>query len=204
LGIETNLLAKWNGAEWSIIDSSFNGQILALTEFNNELYVGGKFDSISAQQVNHIARWNDTTWFSVDGGMNNDVYSLAVYNNELYAGGTFTEAGNVSASRIAKLTSPVGVKEETENLPKDYELFQNYPNPFNPTTNFGFRITNSGFVTLKVYDVLGREMTTLVSEEKPAGEYEVKFNASSLPSGAYFYRLQAGEFSDTKKFVLLR
>ncbi|HSW55223.1 MAG TPA: FG-GAP-like repeat-containing protein [Ignavibacteriaceae bacterium] len=109
-------------------------------------------------------------------------------------------------------SDPVFVANE-ENLPDDFVLHQNYPNPFNPTTNIGFRISDGGFVSLKVYDVLGNEVATLIDEYKPAGSYEVEFNASSgssfrlvrnLGSGIYFYQLRAGKFVQTKKMILLR
>jgi hypothetical protein len=98
-------------------------------------------------------------------------------------------------------------------------LYQNYPNPFNASTNFVFRIPASlasrrsrgpaggsdfGFVTLKIYDLLGREVAIIVNGEKPAGVYNVKFDADNLSSGVYFYSLKAGEFFQTKKFVLLK
>ncbi|HSW54955.1 MAG TPA: AGE family epimerase/isomerase [Ignavibacteriaceae bacterium] len=89
-----------------------------------------------------------------------------------------------------------------------FELMQNYPNPFNPSTNIEFRIVDFGFVSLKVYDVLGNEVAILVNEEKPAGRYEVEFNpASSIKypaSGVYFYRLQSGGYIETKKMLLLK
>ncbi len=85
-----------------------------------------------------------------------------------------------------------------------YRLQQNYPNPFNPSTNIEFQIANFGFVTLKIYDVLGREIETLVNEEKSPGRYEVKFSASNLASGLYFYRITSGNFSETKKMLLLK
>ena len=87
---------------------------------------------------------------------------------------------------------------------KAYSLLNNYPNPFNPATIIKYQIPKLSFVTLKVYDVLGSEIATLVNEEKPAGSYEVEFNAASLPSGIYFYRLQAGSFVETKKMVLMK
>jgi ligand-binding sensor domain-containing protein len=97
---------------------------------------------------------------------------------------------------------------EPENIrvkePKKFSLFQNYPNPFNPITSLQYAISSRQFVTLKVYDLLGREAATLVNEEKPVGEYEVEFDGSALTSGIYFYQLKAGEFSETKKMVLLR
>ena len=85
-----------------------------------------------------------------------------------------------------------------------YSLSQNYPNPFNPSTKIQFRIAEFGLVNLKVFDVLGNEVATLVNEEKPAGTYEVDFDASKLTSGLYFYKLQAGGFVQTKKMILLR
>ena len=91
----------------------------------------------------------------------------------------------------------------------NFKLEQNYPNPFNPSTNIGFRISDFGFVTLKVYDILGNEVATLINEDLSPGEYEIEFNVGtsrdlSLSSGIYFYTLGAGEFSQTKKMVLMR
>jgi hypothetical protein len=94
--------------------------------------------------------------------------------------------------------------------PNEFALLQNYPNPFNPSTKIKFTVpvTLSGvegsLVTLKVYDVLGNEIATLVNEEKPAGGYSIDFNASNFPSGIYFYQLKAGNFIQTRKMILLR
>jgi len=83
-------------------------------------------------------------------------------------------------------------------------FIQNYPNPFNPITQIKYLLVQNGLVTLKVYDVLGREVATLVNEEKPAGTYDVEFNASNLSSGIYFYSITTGNFHQTKKMILLR
>jgi hypothetical protein len=94
-----------------------------------------------------------------------------------------------------------------EQLPdgiNSYSLSNNYPNPFNPNTTINYQIPEISFVTLKVYDVLGKEITTLVNNEKPVGSYEIEFEATSLPSGIYFYQLQAGSFVVTKKMVLMK
>ncbi|MFC2103443.1 YCF48-related protein [Bacteroidota bacterium] len=88
--------------------------------------------------------------------------------------------------------------------PSSCNINQNYPNPFNPSTNLKYSVGSLQYVTLKVFDVLGNEIATLVNEEKPAGRYQIEFDATSLPSGIYFYRLQAGTFVETKKMVLLR
>ncbi|MHB9041582.1 MAG: T9SS type A sorting domain-containing protein, partial [Melioribacteraceae bacterium] len=95
------------------------------------------------------------------------------------------------------------IKSEDE-IAYEFQLSQNYPNPFNPTTTISFLIPRTEFVSLKVYDLLGREVATLVNEEKLPGHYEVEFNGMNLPSGVYFYRLQAGNFSQTKKLLLLK
>lgn len=93
---------------------------------------------------------------------------------------------------------------EEENVVSDFWLYQNYPNPFNPTTVISYRLPAGSTVTLKVYDVLGNEVETLVEEERPAGIYKVEFDASGLSSGMYFYTLNAGNFAPTKKMMLIR
>jgi len=90
------------------------------------------------------------------------------------------------------------------SLPDQYELKQNYPNPFNPITKISWQLPVGSWQTLKIYDMLGNEVATLVDEYKPAGSYEIEFNAVNLPSGIYFYRIQAGSFIDTKKMILLK
>ena len=92
---------------------------------------------------------------------------------------------------------------ETENI-NNFSLSQNYPNPFNPSTKISYSIAAAGIVSLKIYDILGREVSTLVNEEKPVGRYEVNFNASQLASGVYFYQIKAGDFVQTKKLMLLK
>ncbi|MFA7421307.1 MAG: T9SS type A sorting domain-containing protein [Melioribacteraceae bacterium] len=99
--------------------------------------------------------------------------------------------------------------EENEQLPTEYHFSQNFPNPFNPETTISYSIPKSEHVTLKVYDLLGREVATLVDEYKQAGNYNVKFNVetrhgASLPSGVYFYRLQAGNYTKTQKMILMK
>jgi hypothetical protein len=97
------------------------------------------------------------------------------------------------------------VKEDENNIkPNDFYLAQNYPNPFNPTTRIDFVIKENGLTSLKVYDLLGREVATLVNENLQAGTYYAEFNGSNLPSGIYFYQLQAGNFVQTRKMILLK
>ncbi len=112
----------------------------------------------------------------------------------------------ISYIMVNKFNEIVSVKEEVSYISDRYSLLQNYPNPFNPSTSIQYAISSTQFVTLKVYDVLGREVATLVNEEKPAGTYNVQFtmNNVQLSSGIYFYKLQAGDFVETKKMILLK
>ena len=103
------------------------------------------------------------------------------------------------------LNNTVDVEDQgSNNIPAEYKLEQNYPNPFNPTTTIRYSIPKAGIVNLKVYNLIGEEITTLVNEDKAAGNYEVEFDASQLPSGVYLYQLNAADFVETKKMVLLK
>jgi PKD repeat protein len=94
--------------------------------------------------------------------------------------------------------------ENAAGLPGEFKLFQNYPNPFNPVTSISWQSPMSGWQSIKIYDILGNEVVTLVNEERPAGRYEAQFNATDLTSGIYFYKLTAGNFVQTKKMTLLK
>ncbi|MBK9099126.1 MAG: T9SS type A sorting domain-containing protein [bacterium] len=100
--------------------------------------------------------------------------------------------------------TPSDVSEIPSNIPTEYLLEQNYPNPFNPSTTIKFRIPEGSYVSLKVYNVLGKEIATLVSEEMNAGTYEVNFDASNLSSGVYFYKIESGNFVKTNKMILMK
>jgi hypothetical protein len=96
------------------------------------------------------------------------------------------------------------VSDENETFPTEYSLYQNYPNPFNPSTKIKYSVPQTSQVQIKVFDVLGNEIATIVKEEKPIGNYEVEFDARELSSGIYFYQLNAGNFVETKKMLLIK
>ncbi len=99
---------------------------------------------------------------------------------------------------------PSGIETENSEIPEEYHLSQNYPNPFNPSTEIEFKVPEASLITLRVFDLLGKEITTLVNEQMQAGVYKVTFEASNLPSGVYFYTLQANNYISTNKMVLLK
>jgi len=124
------------------------------------------------------------------------INSIAIINNSIYAA---TNEGLYFRELVTNID-----KDEISLYETVYLLFPAYPNPFNPSTTIIYQNPELSFVTLKVYDVLGNEIATIVNEEKPAGSYEVEFDATYLTSGIYFYRLKAGDYVETKKMVLLK
>jgi len=110
---------------------------------------------------------------------------------------------SVHTKAVIIYIAPTSIKDDYPSA-GSYFLFQNYPEPFNPSTTIKYRVSEVSFVTLKVYDVIGNEIATLVNQEKPKGSYKVDFNAASLPSGVYFYQLKAGSYLNTRKMVLLK
>ena len=103
-----------------------------------------------------------------------------------------------------KYSQSTGISQISSGIPENFTLLQNYPNPFNPVTNLEFGISDLGFVSLKVYDILGKEVATLVNEKLSPGKYKVEFDGSGLTSGVYFYRITAGEFTDTKRMLFVK
>lgn len=119
----------------------------------------------------------------------------------------FSQIGSTSVRSGSLFSSVVivtGLKESNNQLPLEYALYQNYPNPFNPSTTVRYDLPRATFVTLTIFDVLGRQISTIVEGEKPTGAYQVNVYLPNLPSGVYFYRIQARDYVKTKKFVLLR
>ena len=154
-----------------------------------------KFQNVYSDE-DYCHKTEDSIWFSDKAGMYrrvvSDEYGLCNINRGLY---------NLYVERV-----DIPDKVEINNLSNvnKFILLQNYPNPFNPTTKIRYQIPEESFVTIKVYDVLGNEITSLVNEQKPAGSYEVDFNGTGLPSGVYFYQLRAGNYVDTKKMILMK
>jgi hypothetical protein len=115
-----------------------------------------------------------------------------------------TEIMNHILSEDTSQINITGIKQLSNNIPGSFSLSQNYPNPFNPSTEIQYSIPKSGLVTLRVYNMLGQEIVTLVNQKQQAGSYTVNFDASKLASGVYLYRIQTGDFSLTKKMTLLK
>jgi len=123
----------------------------------------------------------------------------------------FTQGGDLwwVDSKVVTRHKPVGIIKTESEIPNDCKLYQNYPNPFNPSSTIGFQISESRFISLKIYDISGKEIATLVNEKLAPGKYEVpfsidRFSNSSISSGVYFYTLKSDDFADTKKMIYLK
>jgi hypothetical protein len=154
-------------------------------------------------QTNDLAFDETGALYGVIGGAT-DIGKLISIDKTTAVGTEIGETGYTNVQSLAYRTSGTSSIREEDDIPGTFSLEQNYPNPFNPNTKIEYKIAETGFVTLKVYDVVGNEIATLVNEQKPAGSYELQFDASSLTSGVYFYQLKASNFIQTKKMLLIK
>lgn len=203
-------------------DTLFHGVACESMTWNKKgqlWFAAGSYNDMPNQDATHPTTWSPNTWYLYDFGTKTVVDSLhwvlfkdnttdrkaerpraiAVSPDEqtIYVG-TF------SAGAVRKYVyGTVGV-EKGNTVVSNYNLSQNYPNPFNPTTSISYQLGKDGFVTLKVYNLLGQEVSTLVSSFEKAGQHKVNFNAANLPSGTYIYRMNADGVSMTNKMMLLK
>jgi len=200
-----------NSQWWPAVQCDTNGYLSALY-YDNRTGTG-IWNSYLASSTDAGASWtnaplSDTSFFGIQP--NPDVRFGDYIGIDAFAGTivpVWTDDRSASSdqeiySAVASIVLSTG-NQELE-VTGGFNLAQNYPNPFNPNTKFGFRISNSGYVSLKVYDVLGREVETLVNEVKTPGEYTVPFDAAGLASGVYLYRLQTSSGSQVRKMVLMK
>jgi hypothetical protein len=183
-----------SGTNWATTTSPYTtGTIAGITGAGDQIWAASMALTVSYSS-NAGANW--AVQYTVTAG---SFYHIVKARNGSTLWGVRSNGG------ISRYGTPiVGITPVTENTPVDYKLSQNYPNPFNPVTKINFEVPKQGLVTLKVYDIMGREITTLVNEVKSPGSYNVDFDASRLSSGTYFYKLSAGNFIETKKMLLIK
>jgi len=172
---------------------------------NSEIYVG--LDGSTPKGVFRTTN-RGVSWTDFSGGLLLNTYIIRGLNfrttpdSTLFASGANTA---IPGQGVFVYTFvPVGIRGNNSEIPKDFVLYPNYPNPFNPSTVIAFDIPRESFVTIKVYDISGKEVSTVVNETRKAGTYNVTFNGSSLSSGIYFYKITAGDFTATQKMALVK
>ena len=187
------------GDTWDIVNNSGGAQMNSVETFGNKFVWAASSDKVyysSDNGENWLAQSISPSSYLKQVTCTDSLHLWLLGDRKLYRTST---GGNTGT----------GINDQNINYVDNFSLFQNYPNPFNPTTKIKFTIPAVGIqravsVRIRVYDVLGNEIATLVNEEKPAGEYEVELDATGLPSGIYFYQLRAGEYVETKKMVLIK
>lgn len=175
---------------YSFISQSRNNHLLTIANFKNESKTVSVFIKDLPEGTKFLTNLIDASTIEVQSVSDSIIIELEGFESKVFYLGD----------------KPVSVEqEEIENIRIDeFKLEQNYPNPFNPKTKISFQIPSSGFVTLKIYNIVGQEVKTLINKEMQKGRYDIDFNASQLSSGIYFYRIQAGGFIDTKKLILMK
>ncbi len=184
-------LSTNNGSNWTAVMTGKRISCFAVDGMN--IFTGtdaGVFHSSN----------NGVNWTVANTGLTDTtIGSLAITNSFLFAG---TNGNGVWRRPLSELIT--GIENNSNQMPLRFSLDQNFPNPFNPSTVITYQLPIHSFVILKIYDVLGREVRTLVNESQHSGNHSVNFSDKNLSSGVYFYRLEAGIFTETKKLVLLR
>jgi len=182
-----------NGTSWTAVNLGLTyNYVYALAVSGTNLFAGTDVGVFLTSN-------NGTNWTAVNTGLTNN------YITALDVSGTNLFAGNLNGVWMRPLPEMItSVDNKYNNLPTSFSLQQNYPNPFNPATSIKYSIPKSGIVIIKVFDVLGRKISTLVNEYKLAGNYSVQFNAAKSTSGVYFYRMESGSFTQTKKLLILK
>ena len=183
-----------SGVGYSVQQTTDGGFIIAASVFLN-------YPASSYARLIKTNTFGDTLWTKTFGGASGDSRSVQQTTD-----GGYIITGQIGSDvwLIKTAPDPSDIKQNIDIIPLDFFLHQNFPNPFNPVTTIRYQIPELNFVTLKVYDVLGNEITTLVNEKKQAGTYEITWHAEGLPSGVYFYQLRAGNFVETKKMILMK
>ena len=186
-------LSTDNGGNWTAVGNGLtNINVRALAISDTNLFAGTGGGGVFRSTNNGI------NWIAFNIGLTNLVVNtLLVYGSNIFAG---TDNG-VWRRPLSDITD---IEDLGYEIPTQFVFEQNYPYPFNPSTKISWQSPVSGWQTIKLFDILGKEVETLVDENKPAGKYEVEFDASQLSSGTYFYSLRAGSFVETKKMILLR
>jgi hypothetical protein len=196
VGANSTVLRTTNwGSNWDNLNIGVSGVTLKSVYFTDA-------------QTGYVSGSNGFIWKTTNGGANwtLQVSNVSVTINSLNFTSMNTGYAAGDGGVILKTTNGgvIAINPISTEVPKDFSLYQNYPNPFNPTTNIKFGIPKATNVKLAVYDMLGREVETLVNQSMNPGTYEVRFNSSKLSSGIYFYKLITGDFVSVKKMSLIK
>jgi hypothetical protein len=187
-------LSTNNGTSWTAVNYGLDySSVHALAISGKNVFAGTDGGGV------YLSTNNGTRWTAINEGLtSSSIQALAINETYIFAG---THGASVWKRPLSDFTD---VMEDVNNLPVEFKLSQNYPNPFNPGTVISYSIPSSSNIKLIVYNTMGQTIRILENGFKSAGIYSINFNASNLPSGIYFYRLEAEHFSQVKKMILIK
>lgn len=183
-------------------DNAFDQASVASIHYSNGTFFIGTIGSDYNSGIIYRNESTNNEWVNKSNGLYSNIIG-DIKSTDTYLFVTHNADSVIGRRKLSDFGIATNVKS-TENIPYHFTLNQNYPNPFNPSTTINYSITKPTYVSIKVFDVLGRQITELVNGHKPAGNFEVIFNAENYSSGIYFYTLKTNEFIKTKKMILLR
>ncbi len=174
---------------------------IQLTVDNQYLYCVDFLDGLHVADISDPRNIKEIGSYVIKNNARGIAVAKCVQSPDTYV---YIACGEYGLYILKQDINATGINSETSNLVKKFSLFQNYPNPFNPTTEIDYSIPYEGKVKITIFNSLGKEVQTLINEQKAPGNYSIEFHGNNLPSGIYFYKLQSGNYVDTKKFVLLK
>ena len=189
-----------SGISWSAANNGLtNFNITTLSAIGSNIFAGTNW-SYSGTDGIYISTNNGANWTPINTGISSaTVYAIVLLGDNLFIGSSWGVWRRPLTDIVTDIQNKNDLKQKFV-----FALHQNFPNPFNPTTSISFTIPSKSFVSLKIYDLIGKEVATLVSEVLPEGNYSKQWIAFNIPSAIYFYRLQVGEYTETKKLILLK
>lgn len=188
-------VSKNDGLNWIQINTNENVWGISIAKDDpNEIFWGYGGGTTAYYTLNGGVNWTSTILPSTNN------QSILCYNRKI----VLSQQNHGIYQLSATYNNPIGIEQISTEVPKQFSMFQNYPNPFNPITRIKFDIPKPSFTKLIIYDILGREITTLVNQQLKSGKYEIEWDGNNYPSGVYFYKLISGEFTETKKMVLVK
>ena len=189
-----------DGKNWSLtINGMSSTSVLTISSYGSTLFAG-TVDGFFYKSTDDGNNWVDIGEGLPALGSSSANEVIGIIGDNILCG---TYSTGIYWRPLNEVVTSVNDQDQS-NTPESFELSQNYPNPFNPNTTIKFQLPKDGMVTLKVYDILGNEVATLINEQIPQGNYSINFNANSLASGVYIYKIQAGSFVNSKKMILLK
>jgi hypothetical protein len=208
-GVTVNHVSRWDGTAWQPVGTGTSGSVHRLTALSNRLFLGGSFAQAGGAPASNVAVYDGVSYAPLALGVNNDVDAIAIGSGKVFFGGLFTTAGgNPSPYFGVWSMTPTAV---TQSVPRLTHLAGAYPNPFNPSTRIRYQVSESGHVSLAIYDVRGARIRVLVDESQNAtsATHSVTWDGktdtgSPASSGVYFVRLVTASAADVLKIVMIK